>query len=99
MFILGIFGIGKIYRLRRRYDRLRERTDRIGDKGKKVRLLKFLDEIEPTLVMLEEKDISRYEKRRMVHNIKSSLEQAKFMLQQHEDLQRQQYQQPQMQRR
>lgn len=101
---MGIFTFfrGKVYGLRKKYDRIREKTDRLKDKEKKVEILRYLDQIEPTIVMLEERSISRFEKRRMIRNVRGELEKAKYMLEEAKDKhkeQSQQYQQQQMQRR
>jgi hypothetical protein len=84
MGILDIFRFGKVYKLRRKYDRLRERTDKISDREKKVKILRFLDQIEPTLVILEEQNLSRFEKRRMMHYVNNGIKQAKKMLEEKE---------------
>jgi len=79
MGILTMFR-SKVYRLRRKYDRIREKTDCLDDRERKLEILRFLDHIQPTIVMLEEKNISRFEKRRMIRNTRGELEKAKAML-------------------
>ncbi len=70
----------KIYGLRKKYNRLRERADRQGNKEKRLAILKLLDQIEPTLVLLEEQQITGYERNRMIGYVNSGIEQAKNVL-------------------
>lgn len=71
---------GRIYRLRKKYDRVRERADREDDYEKKLTALKILDHAEPTLVLLEEQKISRFDRGRLVATVDSGIEQAKAVL-------------------
>lgn len=72
----------KIYRLRKKYDRLREKADRIKQREKRLSALSILDQIESTLVILEEQNVSRFERSRMVGYVKSGLEKAKIVMKQ-----------------
>ncbi len=83
----------KAYRLRKKYDNLREKADTIKDPRRRTSLLKTLDQIEPTLIILEEQPITRMEKKRMQLLISSELEKAKLFLSKDymPDQQRQQY--------
>jgi len=71
---------GTVYGLRKRYDRMRERADREDDTGRRMQALKILDQAEPTLVLLEEQRISRYDRGRLVATVESGIEQAKAVL-------------------
>ncbi|MBI2971752.1 MAG: hypothetical protein HYY37_05025 [Candidatus Aenigmarchaeota archaeon] len=70
----------KIYGLRKRYDWIRERADRQHNRERRLAALKLLDQIEPTLVLLEEQQISGYERNRMIIYVKSGVEQAKELM-------------------
>ena len=67
----------KVYSLRRRYDRAREKADKIRNAEKRLYVLRILDQIEPTLVMLEEQRISRWERGRMIRHINNGVSQAR----------------------
>jgi hypothetical protein len=84
MGILGIFG-GKVYRLRRKYDRVREKADRLSDRSRKLKALHILDGVETTLVTLEEQKLTRFDRRRMIFNVREGVEQAKTILKRHEE--------------
>jgi len=78
-----MFGIGsrfKIYRLRKKYDRIRERADKVKDEAKRLSVLRTLDRIEPTLVMLEEQRLSRFDRSRMMGIVRAGIEEAKTIL-------------------
>ncbi|MFH0832961.1 MAG: hypothetical protein V1900_04540 [Candidatus Aenigmatarchaeota archaeon] len=70
----------KIYLLRKRYDKVREKADRERNAEKRGSALRMLDNIEPTLVMLEEQRISRFERSRMFGYVMSGIRQAKTAL-------------------
>jgi len=61
------------YVIRRRYDRLREAVDKMRDKNKKIYLLRALDQMEPTLLMIEEQPVSLMEKRRMIRYLNTGI--------------------------
>lgn len=67
----------KIYALRKRYDRMRERVDKLRNAEKRLYALKILDQIEPTLVMLEEQRVSRFERSRMIRYVNNGVKQAR----------------------
>ena len=71
---------GRVYRLRKKYDKIRERADREDDYEKRITSLKILDNVEPTLIILEEQNVSRFERGRMFATIDSAIEQAKAIL-------------------
>ena len=76
-----VFGWkGKIYKLRRKYDRIREKADLLDNQQQKMDVLRILDQIENTLIMLEERRIGRFERKRLASSVKSSLEKAKAIL-------------------
>ncbi len=85
MIIMGFFSRlftfrGTVYSLRKKYDRLREKADREDIATTRQNALKILDQITPTLVMLEEQDISLFQRGKMVASVKSGIEQAKAVL-------------------
>jgi hypothetical protein len=67
----------KVFLLRKKYDRIREKADRIRSAEKRLAVLKILDHIEPTLIMLEEHKISRFERGRMFNMVRDGVGQAK----------------------
>ncbi|HLD49124.1 MAG TPA: hypothetical protein VJB11_02070 [archaeon] len=69
-----------VYSLRKKYDRIRERADRERDRQKKMQTFRILDQIEPTIIAMEEHNMTMVEKQRMKKYIKSSMEEAKLML-------------------
>lgn len=69
-----------VYKLRKDYDRLREKADREPDMNKKIAVLRSLDQIEPTLVALEEQLLSSFERRRMIRYIDQNLQRTKRIL-------------------
>lgn len=69
-----------IYGLRKSYDRAREKADRTKDAAKRMQALRLLDRVEPTLVMLEEQQLSRRDRGRFYVVVKQGIEQAKFVL-------------------
>ena len=79
MFLSGLFG-SSIYRLRKKYDRAREKADRCKDLKKRTAVLRVLDQIEPTLVVLEERNVTLVEKNRMKSYVRSGINEAKLIL-------------------
>ncbi len=78
MFLIDvILGRKKIYRLRKSYDRTREKADRIKGRDFRLPVLRVLDQVEPTLVLLEEHKISRFEKSRMIKYVEAGIKEAK----------------------
>ncbi len=69
-----------VYKLRRQYDRLRERTDKISDINRRIEILRMLDQIEPSITTLEEHHISQFEKRRIINFVEPNMRKVKFML-------------------
>jgi hypothetical protein len=69
-----------VYALRKAYDRLREKADKEPDMNRKMMLLHSLDQIEPTLVALEEQMLSGFERRRMIKYVNESLGKTKKIL-------------------
>ena len=83
--VLGFFGYllsfrRKVYLLRKKYDRVREKADREKNPSKRQEALQILDQAEPTLRMLEEQRISRFDRGRLLNNAKTQIQQAKFVL-------------------
>ena len=78
--VLGIFGWGwKVRRLRKRWDRLREKALKKDEAIRKPALEK-LDSIQTSLVMLEEKPIGMMERARLKKEVEIGLEEVKEML-------------------
>ena len=81
MFPISLLRRNKIYALRKHYDRVRERADKIKDYGRRMQVLRMLDVVEPNLILLEENRIqSRFEKRRLVAQINATVENAKELV-------------------
>ncbi len=70
----------KVFALRKKYDRVRERADKIRNAEKRLYALKILDQIEPTIVMLEEQRVSRFERGRMIRYVNSGIKQARSVI-------------------
>jgi hypothetical protein len=66
-------------KIRKKYDRMREKADKMKDRQTKLQVLRFLDQIEPTLTALEEQDQPKFERRRMLNYIKDNMEQLEDM--------------------
>ncbi len=81
---MGIFSIifrgNSFSRIRKEYDRLREKADKELDTNRRLHILRTLDSIEPTIVTLEEQIVSDYEKKRMTKYVKHTLKKVKSML-------------------
>lgn len=69
-----------VIKLRKDYDKTREKADKEPDPNRRIEILRFLDSIEPTLVSLEEHMVSNFEKKRRMKYISQSLRRAKHML-------------------
>lgn len=76
----------KVFKIRKKYDRLREKADKQKNAQKRLSTLKILDNAERILVMLEEQRISRFERGRMMRQVKVTLADAKANLEQSEPL-------------
>lgn len=95
MFLLDIlFGRRKVYRLRKKYDRMREKADRIKSREMRLPILRVLDQVEPTLVMLEEQKVSRFERARMMKYVGSGIREAKRVMEQKEKQKKENQTQP-----
>src|SRR3989344_2144268 len=70
----------KVYVLRKKYDRAREKTDKIKNRQRRFTILRVLDQVEPTLVMLEEQPVSRFQRGKMVKYVKSGIDEARKMI-------------------
>ncbi len=70
----------RVFRLRKGYDRIREKADKERNAEKRLRALKILDQIEPTLTIIEEQRVSRFERMRMFNYVRSGVNEAKKML-------------------
>lgn|SRR3989338_2903596 len=67
-------------RLRKEYDHLRERADKLNPIEKRLEVLRLLDQAEPSIVSLEEHHMSSYEKKKAFAYIHPILRKAKFMI-------------------
>ncbi len=77
MFPISLLRRNNVYGLRKHYDRVREHADKMKDYNRKMQILRMLDMIEPNIILLEEDRIqSRFEKRRLVAQIKATVENA-----------------------
>ncbi len=72
----------KVVSLRKKYDRVREKADKIGNSEKRTQVLRILDQVEPTLVMLEEQRISAFERGRMRRSVEQGIVSAKASIKQ-----------------
>ncbi len=70
----------KVYILRRRYDRVREKAVKQGNVQKRLAALKILDQVEPTLKMLEEQRLSSFDRGRLLAQVRVAVEQARNVL-------------------
>lgn len=70
----------KIFKLRKKYDRTREKADKTKDRESRLSALKVLDQIEPTLIILEEQKVSRFERSKMFRFVNAGVEEAKTIL-------------------
>lgn len=70
----------KTYKLRKKYDKLREKADKTRSREKRNAMLAVLDQIEPNIVILEEQNVSRFEKGRMMNFVKSRLMKAEQIM-------------------
>lgn len=68
------------YKLRKTYDRIRERADRIHDINERIEVLRMLDQIEPSVVSFEEHQMSHYEKKKTKYFIESNFRKIKFLI-------------------
>lgn len=81
--IMRVLGMKKIYFLRKDYDKIREKADRIKSRQKRLAILSVLDKVEPTLVMMEEQKLRMTEKRRMMIYVRRGVNEAKLMTDKH----------------
>ncbi len=77
--VLG-FNSNPVPGIRKKYDRVREKADKLKDKEKKMRLLRLLDQFEPTLIALEEQELPKFEKKKRTAYVKDGIEQAEKIL-------------------
>lgn len=88
MFLIDfLLGRKKVYRLRKSYDRAREKADKL-ERRARLPVLRVLDQVEPTLVMLEEQKISRFERARMTRYVEAGVREAKKMMEEESAAQR-----------
>ena len=77
--MLGFGADYKIYKLRKKYDRIREKADKLS-KRKRFQILKILDSVDGYIVQLEEQEVAMIQRKRMINSIQSAIEQSKTLL-------------------
>lgn len=79
-----VFGWGKwrVYRLRKKWDRLREWADRLEDQEKKRQVIQLLDRAEPTISQLEEQQLTWTDRGRLTSQVAGQLEEVRALLRQ-----------------
>ncbi|MBI2172582.1 MAG: hypothetical protein HYT73_00025 [Candidatus Aenigmarchaeota archaeon] len=75
----------KIYKLRKKYDRVREKANKIRDYEKRNSIFSILDQVEPNLVILEEQNLSRLERGRTLKFVGSGIRKSEQILKSHEE--------------
>ena len=76
--VRAIFGWNwRIRRLRKKWDRTRERALKIKDDAKRKEILQKLDVIENNVKVLEEEDLNRMVKGKLVGEVKKDLDDIK----------------------
>ncbi len=68
------------YKLRKGYDRLREKADKLHQIDRRLEILRMLDQVEPSIISLEEHHMSNYEKKKICGYVLPQLRKIKFML-------------------
>jgi len=69
----------KIRRLRNRWNRLRNKALR-QEKEKRIRLLEMLDDVENDLRVLEEQELTRVDRYRIMRNVENGLREVEIAL-------------------
>jgi len=69
----------KIRRLRNRWNRLRNKALR-QEKEKRIRLLEMLDDVENDLRVLEEQELTRVDRYRIMRNVENGLREVEINL-------------------
>jgi len=69
----------KIRRLRNRWNRLRNKALR-QEKEKRIRLLEMLDDVENDLRVLEEQELTRVDRYRIMRNVENGLREVEISL-------------------
>ncbi|MBI4170487.1 MAG: hypothetical protein HY514_02245 [Candidatus Aenigmarchaeota archaeon] len=70
---LGFLHRDPVPGLRKKYDRAREKADKLKDRNRKLQILRMLDQLEPTLIALEEQDQPKFERRRMASYVRDGI--------------------------
>ena len=84
-FPFGLLGFGRrVRKLRKKWDRLREKALKKGQPLKGDILVK-LDQIEQNLRILEERKVNRFERSRLAKEIEIDLEEIKTLVKMKED--------------
>ncbi len=75
----------RIYKLRKKYDRIREKTNKVKDYEKRSSIFSVLDQVEPNLVILEEQNLSRLERGRTLKFVSAGIRKSEQILKSHEE--------------
>ena len=68
------------YKLRKPYDKLREKADRIHNINERIEILRMLDQLDPSIVSFEEHQMSHYEKKKTKYYIESNMRKIRFLM-------------------
>ncbi len=69
----------KVYALRRKYDSIREKADK-QPAAKRIEVLRILDQVEPTLAMIEEHNLSGYDRSKLSGSVMQGIRNAESLL-------------------
>jgi len=73
-------GKPKPAKLRREYDKLREKVDRLPSIEKRIELLRMLDQLEPQVTMMEEHHMSTFEMKKTAEYINYNLKRIRLLM-------------------
>ena len=69
-----------VYNIRKEYDRLREKADKLHKIEQRLEVLRMLDQGEPSIISLEEHHMPGYEKKKVYGFVSPQLRKVKFMI-------------------
>ena len=70
----------KPVKIRRDYDRLREKADRLPRIEKRIEMLRMLDALEPQVTMMEEHPMSTFELKKTAQYVNYNLNRIKLLM-------------------
>ena len=73
-------GKPKPAKLRREYDKLREKVDRLPSIEKRIELLRMLDQFEPQITMMEEHHMSTFEMKKTAEYINYNIKRIRLLM-------------------